>query len=146
VTIGITSNLRSPLARRARIKILPDTGPEAITGSTRLKAGTAQKLVLNLLSTAAMARMGRVYDNWMVHVALSNEKLRQRGARVLEEAAGVTVRAGEHVLRQAKYDLPAALVMLKTGADLRVARQSLAKVGGNVREALEIARRRSRTR
>jgi N-acetylmuramic acid 6-phosphate etherase len=81
VTIGITSNLRSPLARRARIKILPDTGPEAITGSTRLKAGTAQKLVLNLLSTAAMARMGRVYDNWMVHVALSNEKLRQRSGR-----------------------------------------------------------------
>jgi N-acetylmuramic acid 6-phosphate etherase len=146
VTIGITSNLRSPLACRARIKIVPDTGPEAITGSTRLKAGTAQKLVLNLLSTAAMARMGRVYDNWMVHVALSNEKLRQRGARVLEEAAGVTVRAGERALRQAKYDLPAALVMLKTGADLRVARQSLANAGGSVREAVEIARRRSRRR
>jgi N-acetylmuramic acid 6-phosphate etherase len=144
VTIGITSNLRSPLARRARIKILPDTGPEAITGSTRLKAGTAQKLVLNLLSTAAMARMGRVYDNWMVHVALSNEKLRQRAARVLEEAAGVTVRAGERALRQAKYDLPAALVMLKTGADLRVAQQSLANAGGDVREALERARRRPR--
>ena len=57
------------LARRARIAIAPDTGPEAIAGSTRLKAGTAQKMVLNLLSTAAMARMGRVYDNWMVHVA-----------------------------------------------------------------------------
>jgi N-acetylmuramic acid 6-phosphate etherase len=146
VTIGITSNQRSPLARRARIKILPDTGPEAITGSTRLKAGTAQKLVLNLLSTAAMARIGRVYDNWMVHVALTNEKLRQRGARVLEEAARVSARAGERALRQAKYDLPAALVMLKTGADLRVARQSLANAGGNVREALEIAKRRSRKR
>jgi len=144
VTIGVTSNLRSPLARRARIKIVPDTGPEAITGSTRLKAGTAQKLVLNLLSTAAMARMGRVYDNWMVHVALSNDKLRQRGTRVLEEAAGVTERAGERALRQAKCDLPAALVMLKTGADLRLAQQSLANAGGDVREALERARRRPR--
>jgi N-acetylmuramic acid 6-phosphate etherase len=144
VTIGVTSNLRSPLARRARIKIVPDTGPEAITGSTRLKAGTAQKLVLNLLSTASMARMGRVYDNWMVHVSLTNEKLRRRGARVLQEAAGVGALTGESALRQAKYDLPAALVMLKTGADLRAARQSLADTGGNVRQALELAKRLSR--
>ncbi len=143
VTVGVTSNQHSPLARRARIGIVPDTGPEAITGSTRLKAGTAQKLVLNLLSTAAMARMGRVYDNWMVHVALTNEKLRQRGARVLEEAAGVSTLAGKRALRQAKYDLPAALVMLKTGTDLRAAQQSLANSGGNVREAIEMAKRRS---
>lgn len=143
VTIGITSNLHSPLARRARIRIVPHTGPEAITGSTRLKAGTAQKLVLNLLSTAAMARMGRVYDNWMIHVALTNEKLRQRGARVLEKAAGVGARAGKRALRNAKYDLPTALVMLKARADFRTARQSLATADGNVREALEIAKRRS---
>jgi len=143
VTVGVTSNPHSPVARRSRIRIAPDTGPEAITGSTRLKAGTAQKLVLNLLSTAAMARMGRVYDNWMVHVALTNEKLRQRGARVLEEAAGVSALAGKRALRQAKYDLPAALVMLKTGADLRVARQSLANARGNMREALEMAKARS---
>lgn len=144
VTVGVTSNQHSPLARRARISIAPDTGPEAITGSTRLKAGTAQKLVLNLLSTAAMARMGRVYDNWMVHVALTNEKLRQRGTRVLEEAAGISALAGKRALRQAKYDLPAALVMLKTGADSRVARQSLANARGNVRKALEVAKKRSR--
>ncbi len=143
VTIGVTSNLHSPLARRARIRIAPDTGLEAITGSTRLKAGTAQKLVLNLLSTAAMARLGRVYDNWMIHVALTNEKLRQRGARVLEEAAGVSALVGKRALRQAKYNLPAALVMLKTGADLRAARQSLANARGNVREALEMAKKRS---
>jgi N-acetylmuramic acid 6-phosphate etherase len=144
VTVGITSNPHSPLARRARIRIAPDTGPEAITGSTRLKAGTAQKLVLNLLSTAAMARIGRVYDNWMVHVALSNQKLQWRGSQILEEAAEVSALTGKRALRQAKYDLPAALVMLKTGADLRAARQSLASAGGNVREALEIANRRSR--
>lgn len=144
VTIGVTSNLHSPLARRARIKIAPDTGAEAITGSTRLKAGTAQKLVLNLLSTAAMARMGRVYDNWMVHVALSNQKLRWRGSQILEEAAGVSAPTGKRVLRQAKYDLPAALVMLKTGVDSRAARQSLASAGGNIRQALQAAKRNSR--
>lgn len=146
VTVCVTSNLYSPLAQRSRIRIAPDTGPEAITGSTRLKAGTAQKLVLNLLSTAAMARTGRVYDNWMVHVALTNEKLRQRGARVLEEAAGVSALAGKRALSQAKYDLPAALVMLKTGADLRDARQSLANARGNVRKAIEMAKTHSSKR
>ena len=83
-------------------------------------------MVLNLLSTAAMVRLGRVYDNWMVHVALTNQKLRQRGARILEEAAGVGASAAEHALRQAGHDLPAALVMLKAGADARDAKRLLA--------------------
>ena len=141
VTVGVTSNPHSPLARRARIKIAPDTGPEAITGSTRLKAGTAQKLVLNLLSTAAMTRAGRVYDNWMVHVALSNRKLEWRGSQILEEAAGVSASAAGRALRESKNNLPTALVMLKTGAGLRAAQQCLTNAGGNVREALEVARK-----
>ncbi len=141
-TVGVTANPRSPLARKARIAIAPDTGPEAVAGSTRLKAGTAQKLVLNLLSTAAMARLGRVYENWMVHVALTNRKLRQRGARILEEAAGASARAAEHALRQAGHDLPTALVMLKTGASARAARRRLADAGGNVREAIEAGEKR----
>jgi N-acetylmuramic acid 6-phosphate etherase len=136
VTVGITSNAGSPLAREARIAIVPDTGPEAIAGSTRLKAGTAQKMVLNLLSTASMVRVGRVYENWMVHVALTNKKLRQRGARILEEAAGLDPSAAGHALRRAGHDLPAALVMAKTGASLREAKGLLAKTGGNVRQAL----------
>jgi N-acetylmuramic acid 6-phosphate etherase len=139
VTVGLTSNPRSPLAQNARISIAPDTGPEAIAGSTRLKAGTAQKMVLNMLSTAAMVRLGRVYENWMVHVALTNQKLRRRGARILEEAAGVSLSAAEHALRQAGHNLPAALVMLKTGANARDARRRLAESGGNVRQALEAA-------
>jgi len=142
LTIGVTSNPQSPLARRARIAIAPDTGPEAIAGSTRLKAGTAQKLVLNLLSTAAMVRLGRVYENWMVHVALTNQKLRRRGARVLEEAAGVSASAAEHALRQTGHNLPAALVMLKTAASARDARRWLAATGGNVRQALAAAKKR----
>lgn len=141
MTIGVTANPRSPLARRARIAIAPDTGPEAIAGSTRLKAGTAQKLVLNLLSTAAMVRLGRIYDNWMVHVALTNQKLRQRGARVLEEAAGVSASAAKHALRQAGHDLPTALVMLKTGTSARDARGWLAAEEGHVRQALAAARK-----
>jgi N-acetylmuramic acid 6-phosphate etherase len=137
VTVGITSNPRSPLARIANIAIAPDTGPEAITGSTRLKAGTAQKMVLNLLSTASMVRLGRVYDNWMVYVALTNQKLRQRGARILREATGASVSAAEQALRQSQHDLPVALLMLQTGASLRDARRRLQQSGGNARQALE---------
>ncbi len=141
LTVGVTSNPRSPVARKARISIAPDTGPEAIAGSTRMKAGTAQKMVLNMLSTAAMVRLGRVYENWMVHVALTNQKLRRRGARILEEAAGVSLSAAEHALHQAGHDLPAALVMLKTGASGREAQRQLAAAGGNVRQALEAAKK-----
>ncbi|MGB0036607.1 MAG: N-acetylmuramic acid 6-phosphate etherase [Candidatus Acidiferrales bacterium] len=139
VTIGVTSNRHSPLARQSRIVIAPDTGPEVLAGSTRLKAGTAQKMVLNLLSTTAMARLGRIYENWMIHVAMTNQKLRQRGARILEEAAGVSASKAEHALRQAGHNLPAALVMLKTGASAREARKSLAQARGNVRQALAAA-------
>jgi N-acetylmuramic acid 6-phosphate etherase len=141
-TIGITSNEDSPLTRRAHIAIVPDTGPEVIAGSTRLKAGTAQKLVLNLLSTAAMVRLGRVYDNWMVYLALTNQKLRQRGLRILEEAADASPRAAKHALRQSGHNLPVALVMLKTGSSAESALRWLAKNDGNVRQALETANER----
>jgi N-acetylmuramic acid 6-phosphate etherase len=137
LTIGVTSNPLSPLARNAKIVIIPDTGPEVIAGSTRLKAGTAQKMVLNLLSTSAMVRLGRVYDNWMIYVALTNKKLRRRGARILEEATGASASAAKHALHQTGHDLPAALIMLRTGAHARDAKQLLAKSGGNVRVALE---------
>ena len=138
VTVGVTSNPRSPLARAADIAIVPDTGPEIITGSTRLKAGTAQKMVLNLLSTAAMVRMGRVYENWMAHVALTNDKLRRRGARILEEAAGVNTSVAAGTLLEAGNDLAAALVMLKKGVTLQIARRTLAATSGNVRQALAL--------
>jgi N-acetylmuramic acid 6-phosphate etherase len=137
VTVGLTSNRRSPLARQSRIVIAPETGPEALAGSTRLKAGTAQKMVLNLLSTASMARLGRVYENWMIYVAQTNQKLQQRGARILQEAAGVGASIATHALRQSGHNLPAALLMLKTGASAVAARKSLANANGSVRQALE---------
>lgn len=142
VTVAVTSNPKSPLARMAQIAITPETGQEAIAGSTRMKAGTAQKMVLNMLSTTAMVRLGRVYENWMIYVALTNQKLRRRGARILTEAAGVSASAAEYALRQTAHDLPAALVMLKTGANAVAARRSLQKSGGNARQALELLSKR----
>lgn len=139
VTIAVTSNPRSPLARLVRIAIAPDTGPEIIGGSTRMKAGTAQKLVLNMLSTASMVRLGRTYENWMMHMRLTNQKLRRRGAQILQEAAGVSASQAEHALRQAKHELPAAFVMLKTCSSASEAHHSLAKSRGNVRKALAAA-------
>lgn len=137
VTIGLTSNRRSPLAHQSQIVIAPETGPEALAGSTRLKAGTAQKMVLNLLSTASMARLGRVYNNWMIYVAQTNRKLHKRAARILGEAAEVRASAATHALRQSGHNLPVALVMLKTGLSAAAARMALANASGNVREALD---------
>ncbi|MGH9688754.1 MAG: N-acetylmuramic acid 6-phosphate etherase [Candidatus Acidiferrales bacterium] len=143
-TIAITSNPGAAVTRAANISIEPDTGPEAISGSTRMKAGTAQKMVLNMLSTAAMVRLGRVYDNWMIHLALTNGKLRRRGVQILKEITGATASSAEHALRQVGHDLPAAIVMLKTGASARDARRSIKKTGGDVQKAIEVAERTER--
>jgi len=140
ITIGVTSVSNSPLARESRIAIAPNTGPEAISGSTRLKAGTAQKMVLNMLSTAAMVRLGRTYGNWMVHVAGTNRKLRVRAERILKKATGVKASVAAHTLRLAKHDLPVAIVMLETGVTPSQARRLLEGTCGNVRRALELAK------
>ena len=145
VTVGVTSNRNSPLARAAKIAIRPETGQEAIYGSTRMKAGTSQKMVLNLLSTTTMVRLGRVYDNWMIYVALTNQKLLRRGERILREAAGVSASTAAHALRQSGHDLPAALLMLKTNTSANVARRLLASAAGNVRRALELNAKQRRS-
>lgn len=136
VTVGVTSNRGSPLARVASILIAPRVGPEVIAGSTRMKAGTAQKLVLNMLSTAAMVRLGRVYDNWMIDVALTNQKLRQRGLRILAQVSGANVSEAARALRRAGHDLRVALVMLKAGVDRAEAQRRLKEAQGNLRRAL----------
>lgn len=135
-TVAVTSNRNSPLARAAAIAISPETGPEVIAGSTRMKAGTAQKLVLNMLSTAAMIRLGHVYSNLMVNVRLTNRKLRERGKRILMAALGVGERAAEHAVRTCGGDLKAAMVMLRRRCTLEKARQALRAAGGNLRQAL----------
>jgi N-acetylmuramic acid 6-phosphate etherase len=136
LTVGVTSNPRTPVTRLAQICIVTETGPEAITGSTRLKAGTAQKMVLNMLSSAAMIRTGRVYDNWMIGVALTNRKLRARGLRILAEAAASSVASATHALRQSGHDLRVALIMLKGGVTAREARRRLQAAKGSVRAGL----------
>jgi N-acetylmuramic acid 6-phosphate etherase len=136
VTVGVAANPRTPIARLAAISIVAETGPEAITGSTRMKAGTAQKLVLNMLSAAAMVRMGRVYDNWMIGVALTNRKLQARGLRILEEASGATVAEATRALRQAGHNMGIALIMLKSGVTAREAQRRLRDAGGHVRDVL----------
>jgi N-acetylmuramic acid 6-phosphate etherase len=135
-TIAVTSNRKAAIARSAQIVIATEVGPEIVTGSTRLKAGTSQKLVLNMLSTAAMVRLGHVYDNLMIDVALTNEKLRKRGLRILTEASGAGPAAAEHALRQSGHNLRAALVMLKNGVSAKSARARLALAKGNLRQAL----------
>jgi N-acetylmuramic acid 6-phosphate etherase len=135
-TIGITSNRNSLLAKSVKILIATNTGPEAISGSTRLKAGTAQKLVLNMLSTATMVRLGRVYDNWMIGVALTNQKLRKRGQRILEEASGASVSDAARALRQAGHDPCVALIMLKKKVNAAEAQLLLSAAKGNMRRAL----------
>lgn len=136
VTVGVTSNPGTPVTHLAQISIVTETGPEAITGSTRLKAGTAQKMVLNMLSSAALIRTGRVYDNWMVGVAMKNRKLQARGIRILAEAAGASVDSATRALRQSGHDLRIALIMLKTGVTPADARRRLRTGQGSLRAAL----------
>jgi N-acetylmuramic acid 6-phosphate etherase len=135
-TVAVTSNRKAPIARDATIVIAAEVGPEIVAGSTRLKAGTSQKLVLNMLSTAAMVRLGHVYENLMIDVALTNQKLTQRALRILMQASGASVSAADHALRQSGYDLRVALTMLKNGVEAKVARARLAMANGNLRQAL----------
>jgi len=135
-TIAVTSNLRMPLGRLAKIVIAPDVGPEVLTGSTRLKAGTSQKMVLNMLSTAVMARLGHVYENLMIDMMLTNEKLADRALRILREASGKGMSQAKHALRASGHDLRVALVMLKGGVGAPEARRRMAGARADLRQAL----------
>lgn len=143
-TVGITSNPRTPITHAVQISIVTPTGPEVITGSTRMKAGTSQKMVLNMLSTAAMIRLGRVYDNWMMGVALTNRKLQARGLRILMEASGATVAKATRALRLSGHNMGVAFIILKTGASAQQARRQLRDTNGNVHHALDTTNRNSR--
>lgn len=114
-TIALTSNPGTPLARLADVAIVPVTGPEIVAGSTRMKAGTAQKLVLNMLSTASMIRLGRVYSGLMVSVQLTNRKLRRRAEGILMKATGASAARASAALAESGGKLPVALLMLAKG-------------------------------
>jgi N-acetylmuramic acid 6-phosphate etherase len=125
-----------PLAQLAEIAINVEVGAEVLTGSTRLKAGTAQKMVLNMLSTAAMVRLGHAYENLMIDAVMSNEKLQGRAVRILMEASGAEVSAVEDALRAAGHDMRVGLVMLKMGVGAAEARKKLKAARGDLRRAL----------
>jgi N-acetylmuramic acid 6-phosphate etherase len=135
-TIAITVNRNTPVARLADVLIATEVGPEILTGSTRLKSGTSQKMVLNMLSTAAMAQLGHVYENLMIDVKASNRKVSQRMVRILADASGKNVSASEHALRQSGHDLRVALVMLKLRVGAADAVRKLRDAKGHLRAAL----------
>lgn len=135
--IAVVNVSSSAAADHADLTISAVTGPEPLTGSTRLKAGTAQKMVLNLLSTAAMIRLGKTYGNLMVDVRASNEKLRDRAIRIVMEAAGVDREIAANALLSAEWRPKIAIVMLITGTDAATAHDRLAVAGGYVRRAIE---------
>lgn len=111
-TIGVTANPDSPMRGLVDVEIAVNVGPEIIAGSTRLKAGTAEKLVLNMLSTATMVRLGRVFSGLMVHMEMRNEKLRERGRSILVKATGVDPKTAGRALAASGSNLPAALLMI----------------------------------
>src|SRR5262245_31907622 len=134
-TVGVTSAPGSPLARDVDIAIVVETGPEVILGSSRMKSGTAQKLILNTISTGVMIRLGRVYSNLMIEMPVTNEKLRRRGVRMVELAAGVSGATAEEALREAGGDVKLAAVMAKKSVSAEEARRRLD--GRTLREVLE---------
>lgn len=137
-TVAVTCNPGSPLARAAHIAIVTAVGPEVVAGSTRMKAGTAQKMVLNLISTGAMARLGYVFGNLMVNVHTKNRKLVERGLRILQEAAGISRGRAQRALQSAGMSVPVALIMLKTGLSRAAAQRRLRQARGHVRRAIEL--------
>jgi N-acetylmuramic acid 6-phosphate etherase len=138
-TIALTCNPNSPLERAAHFAIVTQVGPEVLAGSSRMKAGTAHKMVLNMISTAAMSRLGYVYGNLMVNVVPKNEKLMQRAIGILERATGADQKLVRSTLKASGNRTPVALVMLATGVNKVQAVAALKKSDGHVRRAIELA-------
>jgi N-acetylmuramic acid 6-phosphate etherase len=136
-TIGIACNQPAPLLDVAEIKIALPVGPEVITGSTRMKAGTAQKMVLNMLSTATMIRLGKVYGNLMVDVQTTNEKLVHRARRIVSQVAGIDEAVAADLLAQSGNDVKVAIVMGNRRVSADSAREILQTAGGHLREILD---------
>ncbi|MBV9073194.1 MAG: N-acetylmuramic acid 6-phosphate etherase [Acidobacteria bacterium] len=137
-TIGISCNADSPLARAADIAITAEVGPEVLSGSTRMKAGTSQKMILNMLTTGAMTRLGYVYRNLMVNVSLKNHKLLERAITILSSAANVDRETARATLKKSGDSVPVALIMLKAGIKKAEAAKRLKAARGNVRKAIEL--------
>lgn len=137
LTISITCNKDSDVSKTSKIAISPVVGAEVITGSTRLKAGTAQKLVLNMLSTGTMIKLGKVYGNLMVDVRATNEKLVERAKRIVCEATNVSTEEATKYLEETKFDVKLAIFMILSGLNKEKAEEKLVKNKGYIAKALE---------
>jgi N-acetylmuramic acid 6-phosphate etherase len=135
-TIGLACVPNPELRAVADVVLAVDTGPEPIAGSTRMKAGTAQKLALNAFSTVLMVRLGKVYGNLMVDVQATNEKLRRRATRLVQQAAGVDSPTAERALVEAGWEVKTAIVHLRLGVSVAEARARLAAADGQIRPVL----------
>jgi N-acetylmuramic acid 6-phosphate etherase len=134
---ALVANPAGPVAATAELVIAPQTGPEVVAGSTRMKAGTAQKMVLNMISTAAMIRTGHTYGNLMVNLQATNSKLRERARRIVAQATGVDAQTAARSLAEADGQVKTAIVMLLSGVPAAEARERLARADGVVRRALQ---------
>lgn len=135
-TVAISCNSAGPILQAADIAISAEVGPEVLTGSTRMKAGTAQKMLLNMLSTAAMVRSGKVYQNLMVDLHASNEKLQARAVRIVMQATECDSVTAQAALQQADMNAKLAILLILTGDDLASCQQALANSNGFVGKAL----------
>lgn len=137
LTISITCNKDSEVSKTSKIAISPVVGAEVVTGSTRLKAGTAQKLVLNMLSTGTMIKLGKVYGNLMVDVRATNEKLVERAKRIVCEATNVSTEEATKYLEETKFDVKLAIFMILSGLNKEKAEEKLVENKGYIAKALE---------
>jgi N-acetylmuramic acid 6-phosphate etherase len=141
-TIAVTCNPDSPLENAAELAIVVETGPEVVAGSTRMKAGTAEKLVLNMLSTGAMVRLGYVYGNLMVNLHQKNSKLTERAITIVARALDTSREQAREALQRAGRDVPVAIVTAKAGVSREKADKSLQAARGHVRKAIAAAQAR----
>ncbi|GAA0083616.1 N-acetylmuramic acid 6-phosphate etherase [Clostridium sp. CTA-7] len=137
LTVSVTCNANSEVSKAAKISIAPVVGPEVITGSTRLKSGTAQKLVLNMLSTGAMIKLGKVYGNLMVDVKATNEKLVERSKKIVCEATGADREEVEKTLNETEFDVKLSIFMILSKLDKNQAKNILDDKNGYIAEALK---------
>lgn len=135
-TAAISCNPDSPIAKEAQVAISPVVGPEALTGSTRMKSGTAQKLALNMISTGAMVKLGKVYQNLMVDVKATNDKLVDRACRIVMEATGAVRSQAEEALAQTEFEVKPAILMILADVTAAEAQQRLRQHQGYLRAAL----------
>jgi N-acetylmuramic acid 6-phosphate etherase len=138
-TLFVTTNPRENFnIKEVDVAICPYVGPEVIMGSTRMKSGTAQKLVLNMLTTTAMIRLGKIYENMMIDLQMTNKKLVERSKKILMTITGISYEEAGDYLKKAGGHVKTALVMIKTGVDAEEARELLEKADGFVRKAIEL--------